>query len=252
MTEQLLHQFDSAIETKSETGFFKAATTICRKYAHYYAIRNSHVTEDWELIADEAVMDVLELVRKTKWTHSANYYFACLRNKCKWLHLANIAENKNVFSLEQITTSSDGENFLERCDFTALKDERTYNQEIELKAVHRIMQLADAFKDKKTVEAESGIDHKTFLRLVRKYQIQFYNGNTGDFLAHMKVYNIYLLCDKDMSLTRQYLKNTRLNRVKHHIRMAEHYIDMFKTERQRFINRFVLPPNQSSWWDKTG
>lgn len=251
MNQQLFQELDSAIEEKSETAFFQVATKICRKYAYYYAHMNKNFTEDWELTADEAVLKVLELVKNDSWFHTPNYYFGCLKNEVKWLHLNYLKEHGNEFSLESITTDSDGNNFADSISLQPVKEERTYNQEVELKAVHKIIELADEFKPKKVVEAESGIEHKTFMRLIRVWNIQFHNGNTRLFLDCMKVLSFYKSVDCNLSLTRQHFKGTKLPcRVKTCISIAEDHLKLFQENRNAFMNRFVYPPNMSRWQDK--
>lgn len=132
-----------------------------------------------------------------------------------------------------------------------VREERTYQQEIELKAVHKIMELADDFKSKKICEIESSIDHKTFLRLIRVWNIQFDNGATRRFLECMKVYNVYKTLDYDLSLTRAYFQGMQLPfRAKTCISLAEAYLKLFKENRQVFMNKFVYPPNMSRWSEK--
>ncbi len=251
MTEEFLKKFDQAIENKSEIDFFKLATKICRKYAYYYSHLNKNITEDWELTADESVLKVLELVKNDNWFHTPNYYFGCLKNEVKWNHLRYLKEHGHEFSLEQITTDSDGNNFAGSIELVPVKEERTYQQEIELKAVRKILELADDFKPRKVCEIESGIEHKTFLRLIRVWNIQFDNGDTRRFIEYMKVYNVYKILDYDLSLTRAYFQGTQLPfRVKTCISLAEHYLKLFKENRQVFMNRFVYPPNMSRWSEK--
>ncbi|MCR4713389.1 MAG: hypothetical protein K5751_03310 [Treponemataceae bacterium] len=251
VTKDFLNQFDQAIENKSEIDFFKLATKICRKYAYYYSHLNNNITEDWELTADESVLKVLELVKNDNWSHTPNYYFGCLRNEVKWQHLKYLKEHRQEYSLEQVTTNSDGESFTDSIDLVPVREERTYNQEIELKAVRKIIELADDFKPRKVCEIESGIDHKVFLRLIRVWNIQFDNGNTRRFLECMKVYNVYKSLDYDIGLTRQYFKGTQLPfGIKTCIRCSEEYIKLFKNNRKVFMNRFVYPPNMSSWAEK--
>lgn len=251
MTEEFLKKFDQAIENKSETEFFMFATKICRKYAYYYSHLNKNITEDWELTADESVLKVLELVKNDNWSHTPNYYFGCLKNEVKWRHLNYLKEHCQEYSLEQFTTDSNGKDISGSTDLVPVREERTYQQEIELKAVHKIMELADDFKSKKICEIESGIDHKTFLRLIRVWNIQFDNGNTRKFLEFMKVWNVYKSLDCDLGLTRSYFKGAQLPySVKTCISLAEEYLKLFKENRQVFMNRFVYPPNMSRWSEK--
>lgn len=251
MTAEFLNKFNQAIDDKSETDFFKFATKICRKYAYYYSHLNKNITEDWELTADEAVLKILELVKNDNWNHTPNYYYGCLKNEVKWLHLKYLKKHGHEYSLEQITTDANGKNFADSIDLVPVKEERTYQQEIELKAVRKIIELADEFKPRKIAEAESGIDHKTFLRLVRVWNIQFDNGSTRLFLECMKVYNVYKELDYDLGLTRQYFKGTQLPcGVKTCISLAENYLRLFKENRQVFMNRFVYPPNKTHWYEK--
>ena len=195
MTEEFLKKFNQAIENKSEIEFFKLATKIWRRYAYYYSHLNKNITEDWELTADESVLKVLELVKNDNWSHTPNYYFGCLKNEVKWQHLRFLKEHGHEFSLEQITTDANGECFADSIALVPVKEERTYQKEIELKAVRKILELADDFKPRKVCEIESGIEHKIFLRLCRVWGIQFYNGATTRFLECMKVYNVYKTSD---------------------------------------------------------
>ena len=251
MTEEFLKKFNQAIENKSEIEFFKFATKICRKYAYYYSHLNKNITEDWELTADESVLKVLELVKNDNWSHTPNYYFGCLKNEVKWNHLRYLKEHGHEFSLEQITTDSNGNNFAGSIDLAPVREERTYQQEIELKAVRKILELADDFKPRKVCEIESGIEHKTFLRLIRVWNIQFDNGDTRRFLEFMKVWNVYKSLDCDLGLTRSYFKGAQLPySVKTCISLAEEYLKLFKENRQVFMNRFVYPPNMSRWSEK--
>ena len=251
MTEEFLQKFNQAIENKSEIDFFKLATKICRKYAYYYSHINKNITEDWELTADESVLKVLELVKNDNWSHNPNYYFGCLKNEVKWNHLRYLKEHGHEFSLEQITTDSNGNNFAGSIDLAPVREERTYQQEIELKAVRKILELADDFKPRKVCEIESGIEHKTFLRLIRVWNIQFDNGATRRFIDCMKVYNVYKSLDYDLSLTRAYFQGTQLPfRAKACISYAERYLKLFKEDRQGFMNKFVYPPNITSSIEK--
>lgn len=251
MTEEFLKKFNQAIENKSEIEFFKLATKICRKYAYYYSHLNKNITEDWELTADESVLKILELVKKTDWKHPPKYYFGCLKNEVKWQHLRYLKEHGHEFSLEQITTDSDGNNFAGSIDLAPVREERTYQQEIELKAVRKILELADDFKPRKVCEIESGIEHKTFLRLIRVWNIQFDNGATRRFIDCMKVYNVYKSFDSDLGLTRAYFQGTHLPfRAKTCISYAERYLKLFKEDRQGFMNKFVYPPNITSSIEK--
>ena len=251
MTEEFLKKFNQAIENKSETEFFKLATKICRKYAYYYSHLNKNITEDWELTADESVLKVLELVKNDNWLHTPNYYFGCLKNEVKWQHLRYLKEHGQEYSLEQVTTDANGECFAGSIELVPVKEERTYQQEIELKAVRKILELADDFKPRKVCEIESGIEHKTFLRLIRVWNIQFDNGATRRFLEYMKVYNVYKSLDYDLSLTRAHFKGQELPcRVKTCISLAENYLKLFKENRQVFMNRFVYPPNKTSRCEK--
>lgn len=243
--------FENAITNKNEMDFFKLATKICRKYACYYSRLNTNVTEDWELTADEAVLNVLELVKNDGWNHTPNYYFGCLKNAVKWQHLRYLKEHGHEFSLEQVTTDSDGNNFADSMDLVPVREERTYQQEVELKAVRKILELADDFKPRKVCEIESGIDHKIFLRLIRVWNIQFDTGKTRTFLDCMKVYNVYKSLDYDLALTRQYFKGSQLPfRVKTCISLAEEWLKLFKENRKVFMNRFVYPPNMTRWSEK--
>ena len=253
MTEEFLRKFDQAIENKSEIDFFKLSTKICRKYAYYYSHLKKNITEDWELTADESVLKVLALVKNDNWSHTPNYYFGCLKKEVKWQHLRYLKEHGYEFSLEQVTTDANGECFADSIALVPVKEERTYNQEIELKAVRKILELADDFKPRKVCEIESGLDHKTFLRLVRVWNIQFDNENTKRFLEYMKVYNAYKSLGYDLSLTRAHLKGQELpHSVKTCISLAEHYLKLFKENKQVFMNRFVYPPNMSAKWEKIG
>ena len=253
MTEEFLIKFDQSIENKSEINFFKLSTKICRKYAYYYSHLNKNITEDWELIADESVLKILELVKNDYWSHTSNYYFSCLKKEVKWQHLRYLKEHGYEFSLEQVTTDANGECFADSIALVPVKEERTYQQEIELKAVRKILELADDFKPRKVCEIESGIEHKTFLRLVRVWNIQFENGATRRFLEWMKVYNVYKTLDYDLSLTRAYFQGTQLPfSVKTCISLAEHYLKLFKENKQVFMNRFVYPPNMSAKGGKIG
>lgn len=253
MTQEFLKKFDHAIENKSEIEFFKLATKICRKYAYYYSQLNKNITEDWELTADESVLKVWELIKNDNWSHTPNYYFGCLKKEVKWNHLKYLKEHDQEYSLEQVTTDSDGNNFAGSIELVPVKEERTYQQEIELKAVRKILELADDFKPRKVCEIESGIDHKTFLRLVRVWNIQFDNGNTRRFLEYMKVYNIYKTLGYSLSLTRAHFQGTQLPySVKNCISLAEHYLKLFKENKQVFMNRFVYSPNMSGKWEKIG
>ena len=251
MTEEFLKKFNQAIENKSETEFFKLATKICRKYAHYYSQLNKNITEDWEFIADESVLKILKLIKNDNWVHTPNYYFRCLKNEVKWQHLRYLKEHGQEYSLEQITTDSDGNSFADSIQLVPVKEERTYQQEIELKAVRKIIEIADDFKPRKVCEIESGIEHKTFLRLVRIWNIQFDNGATSHFLEWMKVYNVYKTLNYDLILTRAYFRGTQLPfSVKTCISLAEHYLKLFREHRQVFMNKFVYPPNMSSRCEK--
>lgn len=251
MTEEFLRKFDQAIENKSEIDFFKLSTKICRKYAYYYSHLNKNITEDWELTADESVLKVLELVKNDYWSHTSNYYFGCLKKEVKWNHLRYLKEHGHEFSLEQVTTDTNGECFADSIALVQVREERTYQQEIELKAVRKILELADDFKPRKVCEIESGIEHKTFLRLCRVWNIQFENGATRRFLEWMKVYNVYKILDYDLSLTRAYFQGTQLPfSVKTCIFFAERYLNLFKEDRQGFMNKFVYPPNKTSREEK--
>ena len=118
-------------------------------------------------------------------------------------------------------------------------------------AVRKILELADDFKPRKVCEIESGIEHKTFLRLVRVWNIQFDNGATRRFIDCMKVYNVYKSLDSDLGLTRAYFQGTHLPfRAKTCISLAEGYLKLFKEDRQGFMNKFVYPPNITSRIDK--
>lgn len=193
----------------------------------------------------------MELVKNDNWSHTPNYYFGCLKNEVKWRHLNYLKGHCQEYSLEQFTTDSNGKDISGSTDLVPVREERTYQQEIELKAVHKIMELADDFKSKKICEIESGIDHKTFLRLSRVWNIQFDNGATRCFLECMKVYNVYKTLDYDLSLTRAYFQGTQLPfRAKTCISLAEHYLKLFKENRQVFMNRFVYPPNKTHWYEK--
>ena len=144
MTEEFLKKFDQAIENKSEIEFFKLATKICRKYAYYYSHLSKNITEDWELTADESVLKILELVKKTDWKHTPNYYFGCLKNEVKWQHLRYLKEHCQEYSLEQVTTDANGECFADSIALVPVKEERTYNQEIELKAAQNELVRTDS------------------------------------------------------------------------------------------------------------
>lgn len=251
MTQEFLKKFDHAIENKSEIEFFKLATKICRKYAYYYSQLNKNITEDWELTADESVLKVWELIKNDNWSHTPNYYFGCLKKEVKWNHLKYLKEHDHEYSLEQVTTDSDGNDFAGSIELVPVKEERTYQQEIELKAVRKILELADDFKPREVCEIESGIDHKLFLRLVRVWNIQFDKGDTRRFLEYMKVWSVFKSLDCDLGLTRSYFKGEQLPcNVKTCISLAEHYLKLFKENKPVFMNRFVYPPNKSSKWEK--
>ncbi|MBR5965358.1 MAG: hypothetical protein IK015_04520 [Treponema sp.] len=241
-------EFDSAIANKSEAAFFVEATKISRKYAQYYGRK---MTMDWELIADEAVLQTLDLCKKSKWAKPPEFYFTCLKNKCKWLCLSYMSQHKNEVSLEQTMTNSDGECFSDNINLKPLRRERTYNEEIELKAVDKIMELADNWEPREEIEKKLGIEHKLFSRLTSKYRIQFYNGALRHFLDCMRVYNFFKSAGESISLTRQNFKGQKLPySIKSCISMAERYINLFQRKKDVFMKRFVLPPNHSSVFEK--
>ena len=244
--------FNATIINRSETDFFSEATKIARRYAYYFSSKKN-VTIDWEFIADGAVLRTLEIIKRTKWAESPNFYFACLKKNCLWGVSSSSLQQEKIISLEQLTTDEQGRNRSDRFCFNPLNQERTYTEEIELNAVHRIMDLADEFMPEKEVEKTLGIEHLTFLTLVKKYKIQFHTGSTRMLLDFLRVYNFYKDCGNDISLTRQAFKNSELPySVKICIKMAEHYINLFHENREIFFNRFVLPPNSSPKYEKIG
>ena len=255
MDEQIIQAFDNAILNKNETEFFLIGQKIARIYSYRY-FKRFNITCDWELIADEIILSTIEIVKKTQWEKDVNYYWGCIKTGTKFRYLTLRKESNKTISLEAFSTDIHGKSFIDRLELKPVYAERSAAEETALEYARKIMELADQFKSKEEVENEIGIDHKAFLFLCRKYSIQFSNDSLRRFLDAMKIYNIYLATERNLHETKLIVKQRRIkanNRgVLGNIRLAEIYLDIWKDKKNAFINRFILPPNQSSPWDKIG
>lgn len=255
MDSQLLLSFDRAINDRDETNLFLIGQKIARIYSFRY-FKSFNITCDWELIADEKVLSLLEIVKKTEWKKDVEYYWGCIKTGIKFKYLSLHKEARKTVSLDAFSTNDFGESFIEKLNLKPVYAERSAAEETALEYARKIIELADQFKTKKQVEEELGIDHKTFLFLCRKYDIQFSNNQLRFFLDAMKIYNIYLETEKNMSATKQIVKQRGITAnnagVLYNIRWAEFYLDLWKNKKKAFMNKLILPPNQSSIWDKLG
>lgn len=250
---ELIPSFDDAILNKNETNLFLIGQKIARIYSFNF-FKKFNFTCDWELIADEVTINMLQVVKKTNWQKESNYYFGCIKTGIKFKYMHLLKDSKTV-SLEAFSTNEYGEIFIDHLNLKpAYNTERSAAEETALEYVRKIIELADQFKTKKQVEEELGIDHKIFLFLCRKYEIQFCNGSLRFFLDAMKIYNIYLETGKDLYATKLIVKQQGITAnnhgVKSNISWAEYYLDMWKNNKQVFINKLILPPNRTSVFEK--
>lgn len=245
----LIPLFDEAILNKDENQLFLIGQKIARNYSYRY-FRRLNITCDYELIADEVTVNMLQVVKKTNWEKEFQYYFGCIKQQTKFKYI-NLLKEQKAISLEAFTTNEFGENNIDRFNLKPITSERSSEEEIVLEYVHRAIELADQFLDKKTVEKQLGIDHKLFLFICKKYGIQFYTDQLKLFLHSMRFYNIYCETGHDLQATRKIAKEKNLTgNVKGNIKTAEIFLDMWKKKKNVFMNSLIYPPNQTSCWEK--
>lgn len=252
MDELDIQSFDNAILKKNETEFFLIGQKIARIYSYKY-FRHFNITCDWELIADEIILSTIEILKKTQWKKDVKYYFGCIKTGTKFRYL-NLCKEVKTISLDAFSTNIYGESYIDYLELKPVYAERSAAEETALEYVRKIIDLADTFKTKEEVEKEIGIDHKTFCFLVKKYDIQFAKNQLRLFLDAMKIYNIYLECDKNLIATKLVVEQRGITAnncgVRANVKWAEYFLDIWKNKKQTFINKLILPPNRTSVFDK--
>lgn len=131
MDNKLLEEFDSAVQDRNETELFIAGQKAARIYS-FRDFRNFNIACDWELIADEAVLRLLRIAKKTDWKKEARYYWGCKKKRVRYSYLNLYRNHENVASLEAFTTDADGEQFLDHLNLKPEIWERSAEEEAEL------------------------------------------------------------------------------------------------------------------------
>lgn len=244
----IIKQFDNAVAEKSINKLFLVATKIARKHAYQYSLS---ITYDWELAADDVVLNLIDFIQKENWKHPSNYYYGFIKKQVYWKYIA-VLKNEPVVSLEAQFTNSENKEFFDQVEVRPVIPEPTYEEEIEQKAVQEIIRLADEFKSRKEIMETLGIDKHVFIKLVNKWKIQFDMHNTEQLIENLKIRNIYLENNGDLKAVRKVIGIRKpAHAITSAVRKAEEAIKLLHKKPEIFMNRFVLPPNRSSVWDKS-
>lgn len=193
---ELIPLFDDALKNKNETNLFLIGQTIARKYSYNY-YKKVNIKYDWELIADEITCNLLRVAKETDWQEDPRYYFGCIKQGIRFRYLNllkdhNLINESNTLSLDALTTNEFGENLIDRFNLQPVTSERSSKEELILNYVHKIMELADQYLDKKNVEQQLGLDHKLFLFICKNMEFNFTAINLVVFLKRC-VFTIYIL-----------------------------------------------------------
>lgn len=248
--------FDEIVKNKDELKLYEVGFKIARLYAYRYASTNPGF--DYEDVAQETILQLLKVVKKTDWNKPSEYYWGVIRKEI-YYHFCKFYKDKTL-SLDSCTTDTDGDNYEDKFELKEIEWNRETREQIESDFINECIELADEFKTKDEVfeimkKKYPELERAYYLRLIRQYDVQFDMGRTRNFIEYTKVYNIYKILDEDRNKTRNFLKENNINidvSVKVAVSLAEEWLELFKTNKKKFMNIFVNPPNMSGVWDKLG